>query len=179
MMEVTTATATIPYIPSTTVINLPITVVAAKSPKPIVVTTAKQYHKASPKLVMVSSTVISTKAEATIVAIKPNKTSRAKVLTIILNKTLNFSSPKAMPATSAKAVMVINKHSIKTTLARSSTSTGMNKPTPNSMAIKITIALKTIALMDFFSMILKIRETMTTKQYNPAVKEKRYVSFFA
>ena len=33
--------------------------------------------------------------------------------------------------------------------------------------------------MDFFSIILKIREIITTKQYRPAVKEKRYVSFLA
>ena len=76
-MEVITATATIPYIPNTTVINLPIIDCAAKSPNPIVVTTAKQYHNASPKLVNISSTLNKTKAEAIMVANKPNNTSKA------------------------------------------------------------------------------------------------------
>ena len=90
-MEVITATTIMPYIPKITVITLPIAVTAAKSPKPIVVTTAKQYHKASGKLDIFSSYTIKTKEKETINVNKPNKISKAYVLTIIFNKTLNFN----------------------------------------------------------------------------------------
>ena len=57
MIEVITATAIMPYKPNITVNTLPKGVTAVKSPKPIVVTTAKLYHKASGKLVIPGSTV--------------------------------------------------------------------------------------------------------------------------
>ena len=96
MMDVMTATTMMPYTPSKTVIPLPRGVTAVKSPKPIVVTTAKAYHNESPKLppkepAPVGSTYISMRAEATIKVNKQRMISNANVLKTILINTLNLS----------------------------------------------------------------------------------------
>ena len=52
---------------------------------------AKQYHKASPKFAISGSTVIKISENATIKVSKPNKTSKAYVLTIIFIKILSLS----------------------------------------------------------------------------------------
>lgn len=100
-----------PYIPKITVKTRPTAVVAAISPKPIVVTTAKQYHKASGKLVMPSSIVTKIKEKHTIMVNKPNKTSKEKVETTILIKTWNLNWEKIMAIASIKDITAIKTHS--------------------------------------------------------------------
>ena len=73
-----------------TVTILPIAVTAAKSPKPIVVTTAKQYQRASGKFVIDGSMCARIKDATTINPTRPSKISNANVLIITFTNVVTF-----------------------------------------------------------------------------------------
>ena len=132
-----------PYIPKITVKIRPSKDFATISPKPIVVITVNEYHKPSPKLVIFSSNKGNKSENATMTVNKPIKISRAYVLIIILNKTLNFKVDEAALTTSRNAVMVTNVHTIKITTWTGRISPGNISPIPNKNANRIRIPFKT------------------------------------
>ena len=90
MTDVMTATTIIPYNPRMTDIILVRGSVAEKSPKPIVVTTAKQYQSASEYDLKVScSQLTNTIEKATTRVKRPKIISPANVLRMIFCKTPN------------------------------------------------------------------------------------------
>ena len=108
-----TATTTNPYIPKQTDNTLPRGVIATKSPKPIVVTIAKQYHKASGNVVMFGSILIKIREKQTINVNKPKRISNEKVFKMTLSKTFTFNCEKAILAASINDTTAIKIHSTK------------------------------------------------------------------
>ena len=175
MMDVITATTTKPYRPRNTVHILPIGVIATKSPNPIVVTTAKQYHRASGKLVIFGSTDTKTNENATTITNKPNKTSKENVLRIILIKILTFSCAKAIVIASTNETIAMNIHSTSMTVWTSSKvlEGTLNRPIHMPKANSMIKTFKKMFLAFGLLITLKIRERIIVQQYAPAVIENR------
>ena len=179
-MDVITATTIKPYIPKITVIILPTTVVATTSPKPIVVTTAKLYHNASPNVLNPASggsTACKTMEKQTIMVNKPKMISSENVETIIFAKTLTLSDDKAIREASQNDTIAMKTHSIVITAVTSNVSVPVdsNKPMAKKIAKAIIKAFRIIFLRVCFLIMSKTRDRTIVKQYNPAVNENKNV----
>lgn len=168
-----------PYKPKITVMILPTIVVATTSPKPIVVTTAKLYHKASPNEpnpASAGSIAESTIEKQTIIVSKPKMISSEKVDKIIFAKTLNLSDDKAIREASTNETIAIKTHSTVMTDKISASPLPVEEKIPdaNETAKTIIATLNMMLLKVCFLMISKIRETMIVTQNKPPVKENRY-----
>ena len=133
--------------PNSTVAILPTGVIAVKSPNPIVVTTANEYHKPSVKELILSSKNMNTNEQAIIIVIKPKIISKAKVLKIIWNNVLNFNVEKALDKTSIRAVKATMKQTTIIGAYAKSPSNGKNNPIANKVNIAMIIELRIILLL--------------------------------
>ena len=88
-------------------------------------------------MLIVGSSTVKTKDNATIKATNPNNISSAYVLKIILKKTSNLSCDNDKRRASANAHTAMNKHSVNITASKKSSVTFLKNPTANPTAINI------------------------------------------